>query len=257
MVSLSKPIYFISDIHLGEPYPQRNPREKEDTLIAFLHHARAHADTLYIVGDLFDFWFEYNESVPRTGARVVFELYAAVQDGLHIVCLPGNHDIWIGNYLSGEVGLDLPGGPVEIEAQGHRVLIAHGDDFREDLPFRFSRRILKSPFCIRLFGWLHPDLGVRLGRWASHLSETRAGNTHAHNQQVFTEAAVRLLNGTTDTVVFGHYHAPVIEQIEGGTLIVLGDWVKEDTYAVLEDGTFRLMRWENGEGIELANGDRT
>ena len=255
MVSLSKPIYFISDIHLGEPFPRRDPREKEEALISFLHHARSHAETLYIVGDLFDFWFEYKESIPKTGARVVFELYAAVQDGLRIVCLPGNHDIWIGDYLSREVGLELPGGPVEIEAQGRHG--AHGDDFRQDLPFRLSRSILKSALCIRLFSWLHPDLGVRLGQWASHLSEARAQHTHAHNQQVFTEAASRLLAGRPDTVVFGHYHTPLVEPLNDGTLIVLGDWVKEDTYAVLEEGVFRLMRWEDGMGVELASRDRT
>ncbi len=252
-VFLSKPVYFISDIHLGEPYPQRNPREKEDALIAFLQHVRERADTLYIVGDLFDFWFEYKRSVPTTGARVVFELYAAVQGGLRIVSLPGNHDIWIGDYLSRQVGLELPGGPVDTEIQGRRVLIAHGDEFREDLPFRISRGILKSSFCIRLFSWIHPDVGVRLGRWTSHLSEARTGNTHVHNRRVYTKAANRLLAGDADVVVFGHYHAPIVEQLDGGTLIVLGDWVIEDSYAVLEDGTFRLMRWENGKGVEVSS----
>ena len=251
---MSKPIYFVSDIHLGEPVPRRDPREKEDAFIAFLRHVRSQSDTLYIVGDLFDFWFEYERSVPTTGARVIFELYAAVQGGLRIVYLPGNHDIWIGRYLSDEVGLDLPGGPITIQAQGHTIFVAHGDEFRQDLPFRLSRGILKNSLCVRLFRWLHPDLGVKLGQWTSHQSEARAGRTHDQNRTVYTQAANHLLQGETDTVIFGHYHVAVIEHLNGGRMIVLGDWIDKDTYLVLHDGHFRTMRWQNGHGVEFDPG---
>ena len=248
---MPKPTYFISDIHLGEPNPPRDPRAKEDALIGFLRHVRERAETLYIVGDLFDFWFEYKRSVPTTGARVLFELYATVQAGVRVICLPGNHDIWMGDYLSKEVGVELPAAPVLTEIQGKRLYIAHGDEVRSDFSFRLSRRILKSPLCIRLFSWVHPDLGVRLGKWTSERSEASARNPGAHNRQVYLAAANSLLNGDIDTVIFGHYHSLVNEQLDGGSLIVLGDWITEDSYVMLEDGDFKLMHWNGREGVQV------
>lgn len=251
-----KPDYFISDIHLGEPYPKRDPREKEDALIAFVRHARARAGTLYIVGDLFDFWFEYRHSVPRTGARVLSEFYGAIQGGLRITCLPGNHDVWLGSYLSDEIGIELPDSPLLIETQGRRLFVAHGDEIRTDLKFRISRAILKNWFCIWLFGLLHPDIGVRLGRWTSAFTEARAQDRPEASRRVFAGAAEKILKGDRDAVLFGHYHRTAIEPVGNGTLVLLGDWISEDTYVVLEDSALKLMRWDGSKGVELASEPR-
>ena len=152
-------VYFISDAHLGAPRLKRNHREQEDTLIAFLRSIRETAEVLYIVGDLFDFWFEYGSVVPKHGARVLFELHFLLHSGVRVVYLPGNHDVWLGPYLAEEVGVELPGGPVEVEHQGKRLFLAHGDEFRRDWKYRMSRAVIKNRFCIRLFRWLHPDVG--------------------------------------------------------------------------------------------------
>ncbi len=238
-------IYFISDVHLGFPVLPRPSRVQEDALISFLRSIRNDADILYIVGDLFDFWFEYRAAVPKAGACVLFELYALVQAGVRVVYLPGNHDIWLGPYLSEQVGLELPGAPLTALHQNLRLFIAHGDDFRDDWKFRASRALLKSPACIALFRLLHPDLGALLGRTVSRISEYRSSRRPDTGPYIFLPAARKKIAEGYQVVVCGHYHHALLQPLGAGTLVVLGDWVRQDTYAVLENGRIELKRWRS------------
>lgn len=249
---MSDRIYFISDVHLGIPHGRRSPGEHQDALIPFLRHIER-GDRLFIVGDLFDFWFEYRSSIPRTGARVIFELYAMVQRGVRVSILPGNHDIWLGSYLSDEVGLEILENPVEMDLQGKRMHVTHGDEFNADWQFRVSRAILKSPLCIRLFRLLHPDLGVVLGRLTSGASDARARHTPREDRQVYQRAAERLIMSGVDIVVSGHYHKVIDRDVLSGRLLVLGNWLRSDTYGLMENGEIRLMRWlgDRGERVEV------
>lgn len=245
--------YFISDVHLGVPNGRRDPAAHQDALISFLRHVGETGDRLYIVGDLFDFWFEYRSSVPSTGARVVFELYALRQRGVDVVILPGNHDIWLGDYLRNEVGLDVRDNPIEVEIDGKRLYVTHGDEFNADWQFDLSRAILKSPLAIRLFRLLHPDLGVALGRWTSQFSDARARATPRDDRGVYEQAASDLILNGHDVVICGHFHNGIDKQILAGRLIVLGNWLRSDTYAEMADGEIRLMRWlgDRGEPVEV------
>jgi len=244
---LPKRIYFISDVHLGVPHGKRTPDEHQDALISFLRHIEADS-SLYIVGDLFDFWFEYRSSVPTSGARVVFELYGLVQRGIPVSILPGNHDIWLGRYLSNEVGLELLPSPTDLTLHGKRVHLTHGDEFNPSLSFTVSRAILKSPLCIRLFRLLHPDIGVWLGRLTSGASDAKARVHPRDDRRVYESAADRLIQNGTDIVVCGHYHHGIELDIYDGKLIVLGNWLRSDTYGLMEDGEIRLMRWKGDRG---------
>lgn len=235
-------IYFIADVHLVSS-PDAAQRRREASLIRFLRHIRSDAEVLYIVGDLFDFWFEYRSAVPRTGARVLFELHRLVESGVRVVCLPGNHDIWLGSYLRDEVGLELPGGPTDVTHQGVRCFLAHGDEFRADLRFRISRGILKSPACIALFRLLHPDLGSWLGHLTSSLSEYRLRGRGSRDVSELRRLAKEKLASGFQAFISGHYHQAVLESLPGGTLIVLGDWIARSTYARLRDGRLELRDW--------------
>ena len=237
-------IYFISDTHLGEPGTRRSAREQENALIGFLRTLRDRADMLYIVGDLFDFWFEYRTAVPNVGARVIFELYNLVQAGVRVICLPGNHDIWLGSYLQEQVGLELPGGPVTVTHQGLRFYIGHGDEFRTDWKFRLSRAILKNAICIRLFRMVHPDLGDTLAQLVSKLSEAWLRNHAGPNRAPLLRGAQEQIDKGADIVICGHYHPPRHEPLGSGTLIVLGDWINDDSYAILENGVLKLETWK-------------
>jgi len=212
-------------------------------LISFLRFIQKEAAVLYIVGDLFDFWFEYRSAVPSQSARVIFELYQLVQSGVRVVYVPGNHDLWPGRYFSEQVGVDLPDDPVDVTHQGKRLYLTHGDAFRDDWKFRLSRGILKHPICIGLFRLLHPDLGAWLARCTSRWSERRARQRPDTNDQLFLGAAEAKIANGFDYVICGHYHRNRVETIGDGKLILLGDWVQHDGYAVMIDGEIEIKSW--------------
>ncbi len=260
-------IYFISDVHIGAPDIGAGAREREDVLIDFLKSIRHGARALYIVGDLFDFWFEYRTTIPSSGARVLFELYNLVEAGVRVVYLPGNHDLWPGEYFSGQLGVELPGGPITVTHQGLKIHIAHGDEIRTDWRFRLSRGILKNRFCVGLFRLLHPDLGAILARFTSRLSEFRIRSRGSSSRDILLEAAAEKIAEGADIVIHGHYHFSLHASVggsttdqfgtnmfpgnqsdgpaeRGGELVVLGDWIHNHTYAILEDGKIQLEEWE-------------
>lgn len=268
-------IYFISDVHIGAPGTGDATREREDVLIDFLKSIRRDARALYIVGDLFDFWFEYRTTIPSNGARILFELYNLVDAGVRVIYLPGNHDLWPGEYFSGQLGVELPGGPITVTHQDLRIHIAHGDEIRTDWRFRLSRGILKNRFCVGLFRLLHPDLGAVLARYTSRLSEYRIRRRGSGNRDILYRAAREKIAQGVDIVIHGHYHFTLHARVSGspgdravtktglgdhtdavtertGELVVLGDWIQQCTYAVLENGGIRLEKWEEGALSEPA-----
>jgi UDP-2,3-diacylglucosamine hydrolase len=241
---LPQSIYFLSDAHLGHGDP-KTERKKEDALISFLRGLHGEAEALYLVGDLFDFWFEYRSVVPRKHARVLFEIYRLVVAGVRVVYVAGNHDFWMGPYLSEQVGVELSFTPVEARHQGVLMHIAHGDGLSSrDAGYRLLRGVLRSPVCIASFRTIHPDLGAFLAKLASRSS--RWGEERAHRpfrlDQGYLSAARDKFAQGFDAVIFGHVHRPV-HRTEPKTLIVLGDWMKHFSYAVLEDGKFELRTW--------------
>ena len=237
-------IYFISDVHLGLDAPHPSEREKEDTLIAFLRSIRADAEVLYILGDLFEFWFEYRTAVPTAGARVLFELHALVQSGVRVVYIPGNHDIWLGPYLTEQIGLECTEGPITVVHHGRTLHLAHGDESRTDRLFRASRAILRNPTCIDLFRLLHPDLGALLARWTSRVSAYHARFNPCPGLDRPLAHARHVISQGTDFFLCGHFHRVLKEEVDGGTVVFLGDWLRgSGTYAVLEGGTIDLRTW--------------
>ena len=237
-------VYFISDVHIGWGTEEED-RARQDRLIGFLRAIRGEAEALYIVGDLFDFWFEYRSVVPRSGARVLFELYNLVEAGVPVRCAPGNHDLWIGAFLSKEVGITVIPNRSIVRHQGLRVCLDHGDDLLGGVLYRILKKVLRSPVCIALFRLLHPDFGALLARMASH-RPTLGTALSGHTVEVYSREAQRRFGKEADVVVFGHLHRPVLRCDERGTLVILGDWVGHFSYAVMENGRIEVKRWENG-----------
>ena len=236
-------VYFISDVHLGWG-GEREDRDRQERLIAFLRAIRGDAEALYVVGDLFDFWFEYRSVVPRAGARVLFELYHTVEAGVPVVCLPGNHDLWLGAFLSREVGITLLPNRSVVHHQGVRICLDHGDDLLGGGLYRLVKKVLRNPTCIALFRLLHPDIGALLARMASNRPTLR-GALGGHMVEVYSREARRRFGVEADVVVFGHLHRPTLRRDEEGTFVVLGDWVKHFSYAVMENGEVEVRRWES------------
>ncbi len=239
-------IYFISDAHLGAPNLNRPPRVQEDAMIDFLRAIRNDAEALYIVGDLFDFWFEYRSVILRQHYWVLYELSALAESGTRIVYMAGNHDFWLGSFLDEQVGIETKYGPLEVNLQDKRFFICHGDGMiSKDWGYRMMRKILHNRFLIRSFQLIHPDLGVVLGKRISLLSRNHGAPKDWDPHLAYRELGVSILKKGYDVVVFGHNHCPDLQQVDDQVYINLGDWVEHFTYGVLSEGKIEL-KWYEG-----------
>jgi UDP-2,3-diacylglucosamine hydrolase len=240
----SEQILFIADAHLGKPGD--NPARAEN-LAKFLRQIRGHITHLYIVGDLFDFWFEYRTVVPSIAPHVIFELYNLIQSGTKVIFFAGNHDYWAGNYLAQEVMLDIERNGRTVEHQGRRIFIHHGDGFYpSDHGYRFLKRILRNPFSIFLFRLLHPDFASWIARVTSKTSRNylTPKDFEEINRNTFRKIADDRLGTDCDAVVYGHAHIPLVEARPHGTLVILGDWITHSTYVLLKHGEFTIHSWD-------------
>jgi len=237
-------VFFLSDAHLGaEPAAEEAPREAR--LHEFLTSLRGRASELYVVGDLFDFWFEYRTAIPRRHFATLAALADLKRSGVAIHYLNGNHDFWLGPFLSDELGLTVHGGAVELERQGRRLWIHHGDGLiGGDLGYRGLKKVVRHPASVRLYQLLHPDLGFPLAHFFSHLSRGSRDRRVLDGDRLWREIAEPRFQQGFDTVMIGHFHHVYERRDEGKTLVVLGDWIEHFSYAVLENGDLSLRTWQ-------------
>jgi UDP-2,3-diacylglucosamine hydrolase len=240
------PVYFISDVHLGVSDADTE-RRKLDALLKLLAEIHRSGGTLYIVGDLFDFWYEYRAVVPRGYHR----LYSALEDlpkaGVEVTYLAGNHDFAIGSFFSDELGVRVLRDDLCFEADGKSFYVYHGDGLAaNDGGYRALKRVLRSPLAQWGFRLLHPDFGFALARRFSHSSrDYTSGKDYGEKDGMRLEAIRRFKNGT-DIVIMGHRHLPRREELDGGIYVNLGDWIHHFTYAVYRDGDIALYTMING-----------
>jgi len=220
--------YFVSDAHIGGGTP-----EAEARLCRFLESIRGQARSLYILGDLFEFWFEYAHAIPKPGFQVLAELAELRRAGARIGYLKGNHDFWFKDFWQRELGAEAAD-ELAVTLDGKRVFLAHGDRLdRAPLP-RFFRVLMRS----RLDGWLysllHPDLGIGLALAVARMS--RARGVKPKLVEDMAGFAARKLEHGFDIVILGHSHAPEFRPFGSGVYMNVGDWVAHFTYGVIRDG---------------------
>jgi UDP-2,3-diacylglucosamine hydrolase len=237
-------IYFISDAHLGEHGHLLEVR-KEERLIAFLQHIATDAEVLYVVGDLFDFWFEYKHAVPAKHHRVLHRLAQLIAGGTRVVYVAGNHDFWLGDFFVREVGMEISREPLAVEHQGRRLYIAHGDGMaQKDRGYRLLKKILRHPLNVRLYRLIHPDVGIPLARLASASSRAYTDQKALGMVAEYERAAKKLLSQDFDAVILGHSHYPVLRRQEEKIYLNIGDWITHFTYGLLQNGQLTLHRWD-------------
>ena len=240
------PLYFLSDVHLGVGSPEAEHRKLE-RLLALLAQLRGEAAGLYIVGDLFDFWYEYASVVPRGYHRLYAELELLVASGVEVTYLAGNHDFAIGDFFSRDLGVRVERDHVEFTYGGKRFHVFHGDGLAvRDSGYRMLKRVLRSPISQRLYRLLHPDLGFGIARRFSHSSRDYTTTKQFGETDGMRLEAERRIREGTDFVIMGHRHIPHREELDGGVYVNLGDWIRYFTYAVFRDGDIGLHTMING-----------
>ncbi|NIR50370.1 UDP-2,3-diacylglucosamine diphosphatase, partial [candidate division KSB1 bacterium] len=169
-------IYFISDVHLGA-HSARIEEIKLQRLSAFLANMQNHANILYIVGDLYDFWFEYRHAIPKVSLRILFQLNQLVEAGIQVNYFTGNHDLWIGDYLQTQIGFEVYREPYSVTHNNVQLFIAHGDGLAKgEKRLRFLKRIFNNPINIALYRLIHPDIGLPLMKLFAKKSRERGEN---------------------------------------------------------------------------------
>ncbi len=239
--------YFFSDVHLGLG-TRVEEKEKENSLLTFLRSILRKTDALYVLGDLFDFWFEYGTVIPKGFHRTLAALQEFTDHGVPVHYLAGNHDFWMDDFFSAEIGMTVHFDPFETTIDGQRVFLHHGDGLaRNDAGYRFIKPILRSRVSIALYRWLHPDIGVRIARGSSRTSRAyTAGKRYDDDEGMIRFAAEKIGQGAS-IVVMGHRHRPTLRPVGNGTYVNLGDWISYRTYGEMHNGVMALKTWN---GIE-------
>ena len=235
--------YFFSDAHLGADSREQEAA-REARLHDFLTSLQGRAAALYIVGDLFDFWFEYRTAIPRRHFATLTALRRLREAGVAITYLNGNHDFWLGPFLRDELGLCTHLDALALELQGHRIWLHHGDGLGGgDLGYRMLKKVLRNPTSIALYGLLHPDLGIPLARQVSRWSRHSRPNHTLDGERLWRNVAMPRFDEGYDTVMIGHLHH-AWERREGPrAFFMLGDWMETFTYVCLREGAFTLETW--------------
>jgi UDP-2,3-diacylglucosamine hydrolase len=237
--------YFVSDIHLGSGTREEQKRV-ERAFLDFLDTIEKDAESLFLLGDIFDFWFEYKEVVPKGFVRVLGRLAELSDKGVRIVMLTGNHDMWVGDYLTEECGIEIHTTPQEISLCGKRLFIAHGDNMNiQDQPaLRLMNTIFRSRGLRKVASWLiHPDLFLRFGKWWSGKSRKSHGEVQsARVLNPLIDYAIEYgKEHKIDYYIFGHLHFAA--DIAGAEhILFLGDWHTQPSYISLDNnGEIKLV----------------
>lgn len=241
-------IYFLSDIHLGTPNDEVSlVREKK--IIRFLDSVQADAHAIFFVGDIFDFWFEYQEVVPKYFVRFLSKIIELQERGIAVYFLKGNHDLWMNNYISDYLGVHLVADRIFLNANETKIFISHGDGKGpNDTKYKILKKIFTNPVCRWLFRWLHPDIGIKVAQIWSRSSFTNPADEKflGEDKEWLIQYAKKKIKETDfNYFVFGHRHLPMIHKLDDNkTYVNLGDWLYNDTYAVFDGDKLELKKWE-------------
>jgi len=235
-------IYFASDFHLGSPnYEDSLKREKK--IISWLNEIEIDAKKIYLLGDIFDFWFEYEKVVPKGFVRLLAKLADLVDKGIKIHFLVGNHDMWMRDYLEKEIGLKVHFKEFIIEEDNQLIFIGHGDGLgKGDYKYKILKSLFTSEICKWIFSRLHPNFGIGLGQaWSNKSRKEQESFKNEEKEILLGYCKEQQQKNPVDYYVFGHRHIPMEVKIdERANYINLGDWIHHYSYAVLSNKKLEL-----------------
>lgn len=247
-------IYFVSDLHLGIP-TYKDSLKREKLFVEWLDEISSDAAEIYLMGDVFDFWFEYKTVIPKGFVRLFGKLAELTDSGIKIFLFKGNHDIWAFNYLKNELNVEICRKPKIKTLNNKRFYLAHGDGLGNgDCGYKFLRFLFEIKTAQWLFKWIHPDIGTRFGLYFSHKSRlaniVKVGKKETSNkiekERLFVYSKNLVENGLdVDYFIFGHRHILINKKINNKTTcIVLGDWLTHFSYAVFDGEKIELKHFK-------------
>ncbi|MEG0656228.1 MAG: UDP-2,3-diacylglucosamine diphosphatase, partial [Mucinivorans sp.] len=243
-------VYMASDIHLGLEFGTKSPKEREKQFVDWLRSIENDCSELFLVGDIFDFFFEWKHVVPKGAVRTLAALSALVDRGVEVHFFPGNHDLWVNDYLSKECGIIIERQPMIRVIGGYKFFIAHGDDYCKHGFFgAIIFGLFHSSWARKIGSWLiHPDLLMAFGlRWSLSNRLRRGGVAHIFGREddflvSFARKYLVTVDSGIDYFVFGHEHTPLIYRLnETSQLVILGEWLANPMVVCVDEGGLVLV----------------
>lgn len=252
-IPTGKKVFFLSDFHLGAPDAESS-LQREKRIVQFLDEIKQEAHTIFIVGDMFDFWYEYRKVVPRGFVRLLGKIAELTDAGIQMHFFVGNHDMWMKNYFEKELNVPVYFDPKEFEFNNKKFWVGHGDGLGPgDHGYKLLKKIFRNPFCQWVFGILPPYIGMGLAHYSSQKSRE---SDHGLEETFMGEEKEWLLIYSKDVLkqehydyfIFGHRHLPIDFRLtDRSRYINLGEWMNFSTYAVFDGDTLELKSFTGKE----------
>ncbi|MBM3185420.1 MAG: UDP-2,3-diacylglucosamine diphosphatase, partial [Bacteroidetes bacterium] len=229
--------------------------EREKKIVAWLSEIEKDAKAIYLVGDIFDFWFEYKHAIPKGFVRLQGKIIELTEKGIPVHFFLGNHDMWMFDYFKTELGVEIHPNELELVINQKSFYIAHGDGLGPgDKGYKLIKKIFRNRFCQWAFARLHPNFGIPLAKYFSKTSRNNTGDDDAHLNSLnkewlyqFTKSAQKERH--RDYYIFGHRHLPLKFELENTTYFNLGEWLNFYTFGRFNGEQFELLQWKENQII--------
>ena len=246
----NKKIYFASDFHLGVPTHELS-LAREKLVCKWLDTIKHDAEEIYLVGDIFDFWYEYKYTIPKGQTRLLGKIAEFTDSGIPVHFFTGNHDLWMEDYFKQELNVQIHHEPITITFNNKVFLIGHGDGLGPgDGGYKLLKKIFTSPISKWLYSRLHPNLAFYIAKRSSKRSRINTGDSDEkflgeENEWLFLYCREYLKTHKVDYFIFGHRHLPLTLNVDNkATYINLGEWINYHTYAVFDGEKLELKKFE-------------
>jgi UDP-2,3-diacylglucosamine hydrolase len=243
-------VYFASDFHLGVPSYEKS-REREDRIIRWLDQIKTDAQAIFLVGDLFDFWFEYKHTIPKGFTRFLGKLAELSDAGIDLHIFVGNHDLWMFGYFEQELNAKVYHDPITLTINGSSIYLAHGDGLGPgDRGYKRLKKMFTNSFFQWSFNWLHPDIGISIANAWSKRSRAQANHVEqsflGDDEWLWQFAKDKETEGHHDYYLFGHRHLPLDLAVgDRSRYINIGEWLSHNSYAVFDGESLKLCYFES------------